>query len=89
MDAPPLVDNSIIKEYWVEFNPIATISQNGIIEFNIPGTSMDYINLAKSKVQVTHVITGPNSEKNQNERDLNDNPTATSDQVGPVNFTLH
>ena len=87
--APPPIDNSIIKEYWVEFNPVASISDNGIIEFNIPGTSMDYINLAKSKIHVTYVITGPDGEKIKDERDLNGHPTATSDQVGPVNFTLH
>ena len=87
--APPPIDNSIIKEYWVEFNPVASISDNGIIEFNIPATSMDYINLAKSKIHVTYVITGPDGEKIKDERDLNGHPTATSDQVGPVNFTLH
>ena len=87
--APPPLDNSIIIEYWVEFNPIATISENGIIEFNNPGTSMDYINLAKSKIHVAYVITGPNGEKIQDERDINCNPSATSDQVGPVNITLH
>ena len=36
--APPPIDNSITKEYWVEMNPVATISENVIIEFNIPGT---------------------------------------------------
>ena len=50
---------------------------------------MDYINLAKSKLHVTYVITGPNGEKIKDERDLNGHPTANSDQVGPVNFTLH
>ena len=50
---------------------------------------MDYINLAKSKIHVTYVITGPNGEKLEDERDINGQPTATSDQVGPVNFTLH
>ena len=87
--SPPPIDNSITKEYWVEYNPVAAISENGIIEFNIPGTSMDYINLAKSKLHVTYVITGPNGEKIKDERDLNGHPTANSDQVGPVNFTLH
>ena len=87
--SPPPIDNSITKEYWVEYNPVAEISENGIIEFNIPGTSMDYINLAKSKLHVTYVITGPNGEKIKDERDLNGHPTANSDQVGPVNFTLH
>ena len=42
---------------------MTTISENGLIEFNIPGTSMDCINLAKSKLHVTNVITGPNGEK--------------------------
>ena len=50
---------------------------------------MDYINLAKSKIHVTYIITGPDGEKIKDERDLNDDPTPTSDQVGPVNFTLH
>ena len=62
--APPPIDNSITKEYWVEFHPVAAISENGIIEFNIPGTSLDYINLAKSKIHVTYAITGPDGEKN-------------------------
>ena len=87
--APPPIDNSITKEYWVEFNPVAAISENGIIEFNIPGTSLDYINLAKSKIHVTYVITGPDGEKIKDERDINGKPTPESDQVGPVNFTLH
>ena len=42
---PPPVDNTIEKEYWVEFNPIAAITDAGVIEFNIPGTSTDYVNL--------------------------------------------
>ena len=43
---PPPIDKLIHREYWVEFNPIATISESGAVEFNIPGTSLDYINLA-------------------------------------------
>ena len=66
-----------IKEYWVEFNPVAAISDNGIIEFNIPGISMDYINLAKSKIHVTYVITGPDGEKIKDDRDENGVPTAS------------
>ena len=54
--APP-IDNSIQRESWVEFNPIAAISESGPIEFNIPGTSLDYINLAKTRLQVTYVLT--------------------------------
>ena len=54
---PPPIDNSIQREYWVEFIPIAVISGGGVIEFNIPGTSVDYVNLAKTKLQVSHAIT--------------------------------
>ena len=68
---------------------MAAISENGITEFNIPGTSMDYINVAKSKLHVTYVITGPSGEKIKDERDLNGHPSVNSDQVGPVNFILY
>ena len=43
---PPPIDTSIQREYWVEFNPIAAISGGGVIEFNIPGTSVDYVKLS-------------------------------------------
>ena len=45
---PSPVDKSITKEYWVEFNPIATLADSSVIKFNIPGTSVDYINLTKT-----------------------------------------
>ena len=47
---PLPIDKSIHREYWVEFNPIATISDSRAVEFNIPGTSLDYINLAKTRL---------------------------------------
>ena len=31
---PPPIDNSIQREYWVEFNPIAEISESGAIEYS-------------------------------------------------------
>ena len=86
--APPIY-NSIHREYWVEFNPIAAISESGPIEFNIPGTSLDYINLAKTRLQVTYVITKADGTPIVDERDGNGKPIDTSDQVGPVNLTLH
>ena len=86
---PPPVDKSITKEYWVEFNPIATITDSSVIEFNIPGASVDYIILSKTRLHVKYRITDENSEPTTDERDLNGNPTSDSDQVGPVNLTLH
>ena len=52
--APPPTDRSIINEYWVDYNPIAAITEGGVIEFNVPGTSVDYISLGKK--QITHKI---------------------------------
>ena len=86
---PPPIDNSIQREYWVEFNPIAAISESGAIEFSIPGTSVDYINLSKTKLHIKYVITRENGDPIHDERGLNGQPTADSDQVGPVNFPLH
>ena len=28
---PPPTDNSIVKEYWVDYNPIAAISEGGLL----------------------------------------------------------
>ena len=28
---PPSIESAIDKEYWVEFNPVASISENGVI----------------------------------------------------------
>ena len=86
---PPPIDNSIQREYWVEFNPIATLSDSGTIEFNIPGTSVDYINLSKTKLHIKYYITNEKGDPIRDERDINGQPTADSDQVGPVNFPLH
>ena len=85
----PSIDNFIQRQYWVEFNPIATISESGAIEFNIPGTSVDYLNLSKTKLHIKYVITKENGDPICDERGLNGQPTPDSDQVGPVNFPLH
>ena len=87
--APPPTDNSIINEYWVDYNPIAAISEGGIIEFTVPGTSVDYISLRKSKLHIKYVITDEEGDKIKDERDIHGVPTANNDQVAPVNFSLH
>ena len=86
---PPPIDKSIQREYWVEFNPTATISESGAIEFNIPGTSLDYINLAKTRLQVTYILTTEDGNPIKDERGDQGQPLDTSDQVAPVNLTLH
>ena len=44
---PPLIDRCIEREYWNENFPVASISSQSYIEFSVPGTSMDYIDLKK------------------------------------------
>ena len=80
---PPPVDNSIQREYWA-------LSSGGIIEFNIPGNSLDYINLAKTKLHLKYIITKENGDAIIDKRDpTSGKPTDDSDQVGPINFPLH
>ena len=86
---PPPVDKSITKEYWVEFNPITSMTDSSVVEFNIPGTSVDYINLSKIKLHIKYVNTDENGDSIVDQRDLNGHPTADRDQVGPVNLTFH
>ena len=83
---PPPVDNTIEKEYWVEFNPIAAITDAGVIEFNIPGTSTDYVNLSKTKLHIKYVITKENGDVISAVKDQSGNYL---DEVAPTNFTLH
>ena len=86
---PPPIDESIHKEFWVEFNPIASITDNGVIEFNIPGTSMDYINLSKSRLHIKYIITDEKDVPITDKKPSAGQPTQESHQVAPVNFTLH
>ena len=87
--APPHTDKSIIKEYWVDYNPIVAISEGGVIEFSVPGTSVDYISLGKRKLHIKYLITNKEGDKIKDERDINGVPTDNNDQVAPVDFTLH
>ena len=87
--APPPTDKSIVKEYWVDYSPIAAISEGGVIEFSVPGTSVDYISLGKSKLHIKYIITDEEGDKITDERDIHGVPTANNHQVAPVNFSLH
>ena len=87
--APPPTDKSIVKEYWVDYSPIAAISEGGVIEFSVPGTSVDYISLGKSKLHIKYIITDEEGDKITDERDIHGVPTANNHQVAPVkNYKL-
>ena len=86
---PPFLENSIQKEYWVEYNPMATISEQSVIEFNIPGTSMDYIDLRKSKLSFEFRLLKPDGTPIVYELGDDGKPSANCDQVGSINFPLN
>ena len=55
----PLMEKSVKKEVWVEFLPIGSISaEDSVIEFNVSGTSMDYIDLSKTRLCIHFKIMG-------------------------------
>ena len=58
-------------------------------EFQIPGTSMDYIDLKKSKLCLQINITKEDGSKIIYEVDEGDRPTANCDQVAPINFAIN
>ena len=86
---PPPIDKTIQKEYWVEFNPIAAITDSSVIEFNIPGTSVDYIKLAKTRLHVKYIITDEKGVPIHNKPPSAGQPATPSHQVAPINLTLH
>lgn len=52
----PAVNTGIIRNKWVEHRPISQISNSGLLEFNIDGTSTSYVNLKCSYLQITGKI---------------------------------
>jgi len=74
----PPTQTSIENGSWIEYHPLATLSDTSPIEFEINGSGEDYIDFANSYLHVRAKITKPNGE------DLDvDTP------VGPVNLFLH
>ena len=86
---PALIETGIQREYWVECSPVSSISSESCLEFSIPGTSMDYINLKKSRLCIEFKVTKENGDPIIYEADALGVPTANSDQVAPINFPLN
>src|SRR5258705_3976450 len=74
----PPTQTGIEHGAWVHFKPIATISDDGVIEFVVPGTGDYYMDLAHTHLHLTVQI-------------LNNDGTniAPGASVGPVNNWLH
>ena len=75
----PPTQTSIEHGQWVQYKPLASLSDDSPIEFVVPGHGDEYIDLSHTLLFVKARIV------NQNGTFL----TATSDKVGPVNCFLH
>ena len=74
----PPTQTSIEAGSFVEYNPVASISQGTPIEFSITGAGQDYLDLSSTQLYVRAQIVGANNE-----------PIAAGVHVGPVNLFLH
>ena len=74
----PPTQTSIEHGQWVEFHPLASITQGGPIEFSISGSGEDYVDLANTLLYVRAQI-------------IKDDGTNLPDDanVGPTNLWLH
>ena len=72
------VESAILSREVVEYRPIGILSEGSPIEFNLPGNSMQYLDLANStlavQVKVVHSI---------------NTPLVDVDKVTPVNLLFH
>ena len=74
----PPTQNCIVASHVVEHQPTASLDSGGPIEFSIPGSGDDYIDLANTTLHVQVKVTQPNGA------DLD-----AAAPVGPVNNWLH
>lgn len=69
----------IQKGLWVEYQPLSSLESSGPVEFHIPGSSNEYIDIYQTQLMVKGKIV----KKDKNELDLK------VDKVAPVNLFLH
>lgn len=74
----PPTQTVIERGRWVEFHPIANITDGGPIEFNISGSGEDYLDLSHTRLHVRAKIVK-----------ADDKPLTDEDVVGPVNLFFH
>ncbi|XP_063951992.1 uncharacterized protein F54H12.2-like [Lytechinus pictus] len=73
----PYTQMSIVKGPWIEYHPVSNITDSGPIEFNLSGTSEEYMDLSQTMVHVLVKVVNP------------DNTDLAEDApVGPINLLL-
>ena len=74
----PLLQTSIVEGQWVEHHPIASITENGPLEFFVSGSGDDYIDLANTYLYVQAKIVKED-----------DTHLTATDVAVPVNNWMH
>lgn len=76
--ALPSTQTSIESGSWIHYNPISSLTDEGPIEFIIPGTGDDYIDLSHTLLHINAKIINSDSTK-----------LIDADKVAPVNNWMH
>ena len=76
--APGVKESAVNECDWINFRPVGQISKGSAIEFQIPGTSSEYILLSKTRLHLKVRILRPDG-----------NPIDTTDEVALTNLSLH
>jgi hypothetical protein len=74
----PPTQTSIESGSYVEYHPVAALNNTNVIEFTLPGSSEDYLDLASTYLYVQAKLTNAGGSD-----------TDGGDCVGPVNLMLH
>lgn len=76
--ALPSTQTSVESGQWIHYKPISSLSDDGPIEFQVPGTGDDYIDLSHTMLYIKAKITS-----------LDSNEISKAIHVAPVNNWLH
>ena len=74
----PPTQTVIERGQWTEFHPVANLSDDSPVEFNISGSKEEYLDLSQTQLYVKVKILKENG-----------NVLGKDDKVGPVNLFLH
>lgn len=74
----PPTQTVIERSQWVEFHPLANVSDGGPVEFNISGSGDDYLDLSQTQLYIKVKILKSDGK-----------PLTAENKVGPVNLLLH
>ena len=73
----PYVDTAIRNVEWIDYRPVSQIGRGSVIEFSVPGTGLNYIDLKRTKLYMKVRITR-----------FDGAPVTNADLVGFVNAPL-